>query len=301
MTANAPTGLIAAAVTPMTDAGDVNLDAIAPLVEFLIDNGVDGLYVCGSTGEGVSLTTSERQAVASEFMAASAGRIPVLVQVGHNSLREAAELARHAERIGASGISATCPSYFKVESIDGLLAAMREIAIAAPQTPFYYYHIPGLTGSRLSTLAFMESARACLPNFAGLKFTAPELHEFDRCRRFAQHNGLQVYWGVDEMLLPATAMGANAAIGSTYNIAAPLYRSMLRAVADNDWERARRLQSLAVDMIAILAEYPFHCALKAVLEIQGIAAGPARLPLGQMDASDKQLLRQQIAVLGIFD
>ncbi|RMF43406.1 MAG: N-acetylneuraminate lyase [Planctomycetota bacterium] len=296
-----PTGLLAAAVTPMAETGDVRLEAIAPLVEFLIEAGIDGLYVCGSTGEGMSLTTAERQAVAAEFVAASAGRIPVLVQVGHNSLREAAELARHAQRIGAAGISATCPSYFKVDSIDGLLACMQEIASAAPQTPFYYYHIPALTGNRLSMPEFMERAPAALPNFAGLKFTTQELHEFERCRRIAARHQQQVYWGVDEMLLGAVAMGANAAIGSTYNIAAPLYLRMLRSAADNDWSQAARCQSLAIDMIALLMEYPFHAALKATLEMQGIEAGPPRRPLDTISTAQKTQLQQRMRALGILD
>ena len=98
-------GLIAATFTPIDGSGSVNLGAVAPMVDQLIAEGVTGLYVCGSTGEGLSLTGAERREVAAAFIEAADGRVPVVVQVGHNSLAEAAQLADHARQAGADVIS----------------------------------------------------------------------------------------------------------------------------------------------------------------------------------------------------
>ena len=114
-------GLIPAVFTPMRPNGDVDLDQIPAITDQLINEGVSGLYVCGSTGEGPSLTREERMAVAEAYVRAAAGRVPVLVQVGHNSIREAQLLAEHAQTIGADAISAVPPSYFSVASLDNLL------------------------------------------------------------------------------------------------------------------------------------------------------------------------------------
>src|SRR5690554_2274667 len=109
-------GLIAATFTPMKEDGSINLEPIGPIVDQLIEDGVEGLYVCGSTGEGPSLTTEERCRVAAAYTEAAAGRIPVIVQVGHTSLEDARHLAAHARRIGADAISAVAPYYYGLTS-----------------------------------------------------------------------------------------------------------------------------------------------------------------------------------------
>ena len=116
-------GLIAATITPLRQDGEVDAGAIAPMIDRLIATGVTGLYVCGSTGEGMSLTCEERKQVVEETVKASADRVPVIVQVGHNSLADATTLAAHAEACGADVISATCPSYFKVDDTSNLVGA----------------------------------------------------------------------------------------------------------------------------------------------------------------------------------
>lgn len=132
-------GLMAATFTPMREDGTLNLSRVGPIVDHLRRQGVSALYVVGSTGEGVSLSTRERQQTVEAFIEAAAGRMPVVVHVGHNSLVEAREAAAHAERLGAAGLSAVPPSYFKPESLDVLVASMAEVAAAAPTLPFYFF------------------------------------------------------------------------------------------------------------------------------------------------------------------
>lgn len=280
-------GLIAAALTPFSEDGDVNLDRIGPLVEYLIGSGVRGFYVCGSTGEGMSLSTAERKAVTTEFVKAAAGRVRVIAQVGHNSLTEARDLAAHAASVGVDIVSATCPSYFKANDNATLTKCVLEIASAAPDLPFYYYHIPALTGSTVDIVRFLEDAR--VSNLVGLKYTDTKLFEFQSCLAVNDQE-FDIVWGCDEMLLGAIATGAKAAIGSTYNIAAPLSNRIFDAFNRGAIEDAREHQLKSASFIRELVKFPFHAALKAILRKQGLDLGSVRAPLPELDEADKQEL-----------
>ncbi len=298
-------GLIAAALTPMAPDGALKLSLVEPWVEKLLSDGVEGFYVCGSTGEGMSLSSKERMDVATAYVQQIAQRVPVFVQIGHNSLEESRSLARHAQEIGATAISATCPNYFPVDSVEVLARCMQRVAEAAPQLPFYYYHIPSLTGSNLSMPRFLELASRRIPNLAGLKFTSPELHTFAQCCHAAE-GALQIAWGTDEMLLPALAMGANSAIGSTYNIATPLYQELVTSFRSQNIEVARDCQWRSIKMIEVLKQFPFQSALKYLLslrapEVEATQEGTCRLPLKSLTLEQKQDLTDQLSAIDFFD
>ena len=288
-------GLIAATLTPIAADGSVDLEPISRVVDHLERTGVSGIYICGSTGEGISLTSEERRAVAEAYVKAAKGRLQTVVQVGHNSLSEAQALAVHAAEIGADAISATAPSYFKIGSIDMLVECMGEIAAGAPQTPFYYYHIPALTGAALDMIKFLPAADAKIGNLAGMKFTTPEADVFQACLNL-QDGRFNVLWGRDEMLLSALAVGTRGAIGSTYNIAAPVYLKIMEAFQAGDMAEAQRLQLLAVRAIHVLLGYPFLAVLKWLL-----GYGKCRLP--QNNLTDEQIVavKAELDKLAFFD
>ncbi len=294
------TGLIAATYTPLDAQGELNLARIQPMVDQILSEGVGGLYVCGSTGEGMSLTGDERRAIAQGFVEAAAGRVPVIIQVGHNSVREAAELAAHAATIGADVISATAPSYFKVSSVDLLVSCMAEIAAAAPKRPFYYYHIPALTGASLDMVDFLSLAGERIPNLAGLKYTSPTVYEYQACLEF-ENRRFDILWGCDEMLLSALAVGARGAVGSTYNIAAPLYQKIIDCFQTGDWTQASQIQSLAGAMIRVIGRWPFHPAMKGILKMLGQDCGNCRLPQPRLSEDALHELRQRLEEIGFFN
>ena len=294
------TGLVAATYTPMHGDVRLNLEAVGPLTEHLIDQGIAGLFVCGSTGEGMSLTSDERRQVAEAYVKATAGRIPVIVHVGHNSVEEARGLAAHAGQIGADAMSATSPSYYKPNSIGALVDSMSHIAAGSPELPFYYYDIPALTGVELDMIEFLRRGAESIPNLVGLKSTATRLDVFQQCQEL-DGGRFEVMWGVDEMLLGALAVGARAAVGSTYNIAAPVYRRLSHAFAQGDLEAARREQAFAVQMIHAIARFPFHPAMKAVLQMLGHDCGACRLPQSSLSDADVQSLRDDLTSIGFFE
>lgn len=292
-------GLLAATFTPLDEQGRLNLAVVPDYVDALMAAGVSGLYVCGSTGEGPSLTGDERRRVAEAFVRAASGRVPVLVQVGHNSLWEARELAQHAAAIGADAVSATCPSYFKVHDPRVLADCMAEIAAGAPDLPFYYYHIPALTGSAIDLVEWLPVASERIGNLVGIKYTDTRLHEYQGCQSW-QNQQMDVLWGCDEMLLGALSVGARAAIGSTYNFMAPVYHNLIAAYQAGDLAEARSLQLLTIRVIACLMKYTFQTAAKRLMAELGVPLGGCRLPLVPFKDANWEALNRELTELGFY-
>lgn len=293
------TGIIAATFTPMTENGDIDLDRIPGYIDHLLSRGVDGFYVCGSTGEGVSMSDEERRLVAEAFIQAVGGRKPVVVQVGHNSIREACALAAHAAAAGATAISATPPSYFKINTVAQLSDCIAEIAGAAPGIPFYYYHIPAVTGVNVDMPDFLSHAGQRIANLAGVKFTSPAIWEYQCCVEL-ENGRFDCLYGHDEMLLPSLAVGAIGAVGSTYNIAPEIYRQILSAFDADDLQECRRLQAQANGMIRLLLRAGGLPAMKWIMGPCGYDCGPVRKPLAVLSSSQKEDLLKGVQALGIL-
>jgi len=293
------TGLIAATYTPMKADGSLDLDRVGPVAEHLIADGVDGLFVCGSTGEGASMTSEEREAVAKAFCDAVAGRLPVVVHVGHCSLWEARRLAVHAQKIGAAAVSACAPWYFKPASVPTLVDCLAQITCAVPGMPFYYYNIPSMTGVLLDMVELLRQAPERIADFAGIKYTAPTVDEFQALLQ-ASGGRFDLLFGRDEMLLSGLAVGAKGAIGSTYNYAAGLYRRLIDAFRRGDLQEAATWQSRSVEMIRVILRYGGMSGTKAVMAMVGADCGPPRLPLIPLSSGEVASLRKELDALGFF-
>lgn len=294
------TGLIAATHTPFDSQGQVNLAVIEPLAEHLIRNGVQAAFVCGSTGESQSLTVEERLQVATRWREVTRGtKLRLVVHVGSNCLTDAAALAEHAEKIGADAVAALSPSYFKPGNVETLVESMATLARRAPQTPFYFYDFPGMTGVQLSMTRFLELAPQSIPNLVGLKFSNTDMTALQHCLRFSQAKW-NILWGVDEVLLAAWALGVRGAVGSSYNFCAPLHLQAIEAMERSDWQTAQQLQYRSVHWIEILSRYGYMAAAKFCLACQGVPVGPARLPLGNLNDEAKQSLRSELEAAGFL-
>jgi len=293
-------GLIAATFTPMDDQCAINVEPIQSMVDSLVDQGVNGLYVCGSTGEGPSLTTQERQIVAESFVRAADGRIPVVVQVGHNSIEDARALAKHAEEVGADAISAVPPTYFKPNNLSELVDTLEPVTAAASQTPFYYYHIPVLSGLGFDMPEFLKMARAQIPTLAGIKFSSRDLDMMQQCQR-VDDGRFNILFGVDEMLLSGLAAGCDGAVGSTYNFLAPLFQNVKKFFDSGDLPAARAAQAKAIDIIQVLISYGGNPGLKAAMSLSGHPCGPTRLPLKAVRGERLEQLKKELDALGFSE
>jgi len=292
-------GLVAAMFAPFKEDGSLNLSLVPGLVDKLIEDGLTGVFVCGTNGEGPNLTIEERMAMAEAFVKAAGKRILVIVHVGHNSIAESRRLAEHAAQIGADAISSVAAFYFKPQSVQNLVNCMAEIASAAPVMPFYYYHIPVLTGVGMDMEEFLRLSNAAIPNLAGIKYTAPTLHEYQACLNF-EGGRYDILYGTDEMLLSALAVGAKGAIGSTYSFAAPLYIKVMEHFKAGQLKEARQMQLALVQMVRCFVKYPPIPAQRAIMKMLGWDLGPCRLPLSSLSAQDAANLQSALEALGFF-
>lgn len=292
--------LIAPPPTPMRDDFSINLEPIATQVAVLVESGVAGAFVCGSTGESLSLTVEERKAVAEQWMKLAPQELAVIVHVGHNSLPAALELAAHAQSIGASAVAAMPPCYFKPRSAEAAAEWCARLAAAAPDIPFYYYHIPAMSGVHIQVSGFLRFASQRIPKLAGVKYTWEDLSDFALC--VALEGGrFEMLFGRDQMLLGGLAMGARGAVGSTYNFAAPLYLGLIEAFETGEMERARREQRRASELIRVMATHGGPEVFKATMKLIGVDLGPSRPPLPTPTAAQLEALRADLDRIGFFD
>ena len=292
-------GLMAAPFTPFDKKGKLNLEIIPTYVDTMIADGLQGIFVCGSNGEGPNMTTEERMVTAKAFKDAAGSRIKVYVHVGHSSISESQRLATHAQEIGADAISSVAAFYFKPTSVITLVDALAEIAKAAPGLPFFYYHIPHLTGMSMDMTELLALGEKKIPNLQGIKYTATTLWEYQLCLNAAAGK-FDILFGLDEMLLPALAVGAKGAIGSTYTFAAPLYLQVIKSFNEGDIEEARTKMLYLVEMVKILLKFPPIPAQKAIVKRLGIDLGPCRLPLTTLSSAEESSLYEQLDGIGFI-
>ncbi|KAM6077403.1 N-acetylneuraminate lyase isoform 1-T1 [Theristicus caerulescens] len=306
-------GLVAATVTPMTPDGQVNLSVIRQYVDYLVsEQNVKNVFVNGTTGEGLSLNTQERKQLAEEWMRQGKDKSlrfrhcplagvhcyclenlldHVIIHVGALSLPESQELARHAAAIGASGIAVIAPFFFKPTNKDELIAFLQKVASEAPAVPFYYYHIPFLTGVKIRVEGLLDGIKERIPTFQGVKFSDTDLLDLAQCINKHEREQFAFLYGVDEQLLSALAIGADGAVGSTYNYFGRQTNLMLQAFAKPDLALARKYQFLTGEFLNFVIKLGFGVAqTKAVMTfVSGIPMGPPRLPL--VDASEEFIVK----------
>lgn len=298
---NSPlSGLVAAPFTPFRSDGQVDRDVVGRQAKLLVHNDVRGAFICGTTGEGYSLSLAERRAVAEAWRAASPPELKLVVHVGHLCLADSCELARHAQSIGADAVATIAPSFFKPTDASDLVAWCERVAAAAPHLPFYYYHMPAMTGVHLTATEFLRAVGDRIPNLVGVKFTHENLMDYGEAARVANGRYAMLF-GRDEILLAGLALGAAGAVGSTYNTAAPLFLQLMRAFDAGDMKSARSAQAQARAIVAAIHRHGGLPAGKLLMKFVGVDCGPVRLPLRQPTAEQEVSLRRELEAVGFFD
>jgi len=293
-------GLIAATFTPMHPDHRLNVDIIEPYARFLERQGVRGVFACGTTGEYPSLTLDERMRVATAWRAALRPAMRLVVHVAHNCLADAQQLATHAQSIGADAIAAAPPSAFKPRDLNEILMWSAEVAAAAPALPFYYYHIPSMTGVQAAMAELVPAARERIPTFAGLKFSHNDLADFAGALQ-AAHGALDFFSGSDEILLAFLSLGGRGAVGSTYNFMAPVLLAVMNAFDQGDFVAAKEAQYFARNVCAVVDRYRPLPAQKLIMRWLGLDCGPARLPLFNLTPAEETQFRADLDAIGFFE
>ncbi len=299
MTPHTPfVGLVPAALTPFTPSGELNLAAVEKQAELFVRDKVAGVFVGGTTGEFCSLTLAERDALTVRWAAALKGTpVRLVVHVGANCLADSRAIAARADSLGAAAVALVCPSYLKPRSADVVIECCRDVASAAPKTPFYYYDIPVLTGVTFPVADWIEAVAERIPTFVGVKFTNPDLMTFQRLLR-AGSGRFDVLFGMDEQLLAAVVLGGRGAVGSGYNFSAPLFHQLLAAANRGDFATARDLQFQAVRLVVMMFRVGYFAAAKELMRMRGVDLGPVRLPLANFTPEQLTAFRNEFERLG---
>jgi N-acetylneuraminate lyase len=276
-------GIYPAVVTPFTADRQFAEHAFKRLLDRVYSAGCDGVYVCGQTGEGLLQSPETRRQVAEAAVRFSAPGKSVIIHVGSSSVTDAVELATHAERIGAAGISSLPP-------LGGLTFAevreyYRELA-AATKLPFYVYYFPEIAPSIATLDQILDLCS--IPNIVGLKFTDFDMFKLNRIKAA----GKTVFNGRDEALVAGLLMGADGGIGSIYNLAPELFVDLYRMARQGHWEEARRVQARINDLISILLRFPLIPAIKTVLTWSGIDCGECLSPRRPLTQDQQSELRR---------
>ena len=295
-------GLIDAPFTPFHANGDVNLEPIAAYAAMLVKNGLKGVFINGSSGEGYMLTTEERMLLAERWVASAPEGFKVIVHVGSCCLRESQKLAEHAEKIGAWGIGAMAPPFPKIGRIEELTKYCETIAASAPSLPFYYYHIPAFNGAFLPMTDLLKAVDGRIPNFAGIKYTFESLYEYNQCRLY-KNGKYDMLHGQDETILPCLAMGgAQGGIGGTTNYNGRCLVGIQKAWEEGDLEKARELQNYAQDVIDIICHFRGNIVGgKRIMKLIGLDLGKNRTPFQNVTEEEEQQLKKELEAINFFE
>jgi N-acetylneuraminate lyase len=294
-------GLISAPFTPMNGDGSINYTLIPEYADFYRRNGIDGAFVCGTTGEGVSLTLKERTKIVEKWMESASGGLKIIVHVACTCMEDIKYLVSHARETGVFGIAALSPFFFKPGGVEELGDYCSEIAGAAPELPFYFYHMPSFTGVYLSMTSLLEIASARIPNFAGIKYTHGDLNELSQCI-IAGKGKFDILYGQDETFLCGLVMGATGGVGGTYNHIVKLYREMKPAFLKGDIIKARELQLKSQGFIKILNKYQGNVrGGKRIMKLMGLDCGPNRNQGNLFAGGVEQQLKKDLEEIGFFD
>lgn len=279
-----------ALVTPMTADGAVDLEAFGRHVEWVIEQGVDVLVPCGTTGESATLTPDEQASVIRRAVEVAGGRVPVLAGAGGNDTRVVAALARAAAEAGADGVLTVTP-YYNKPTADGLVAHYRAVAEAAG-VPVILYNVPGRTALNVPAPLTLRIARE-VPAVVGVKEASGDLAQITSLLA-TRPAGFVVLSGDDELTLPMLALGADGVISVAANEVPGPMASLTRSGLDGRFDRARSLHERLLPLMRANFVETNPIPVKTALEIMGHGPAHFRLPLVPMTAAGRERLEQAL-------
>jgi N-acetylneuraminate lyase len=285
-------GILPAVVTPL-DAGERFASAsFESLLERVYAAGVDGIYVCGQTGEGLQQPVEQRKRVAEVAVRCSPAGKQVIVHVGAHRTADAVDLARHAAAAGACAVSSLPPagSYSFVEIVN----YYRTLA-AASDLPLLVYFFPDVCPSISRVDQILELC--AIPNVVGLKFTDFDLYRLSLIKQ----SGAVIFNGRDEVLAAGLLMGADGGIGTFYNLIPELFLKVYACARAGRWEECRPVQKRINELIEIGLRFPTLAAVKTMLTWSGIACGPCVAPRRNLTPAEEEGLRKALAASSFAD
>lgn len=290
-------GVIAATVTPMNEEGQVDFKAVKSLTHFLIDKKVHGLFPCGSTGEGILMSTEERKKVAEVTVEEAAGKVPVVIHTGSINISEAVELTKHAQKIGADGAALIPPYYYSVDE-KAILDYYRTIAKQVSNFPLYIYNIP-VNVKNVITPKEVVQLNVDSPNIVGIKDSSMDFMNFINFKQ-ALDKDFCILMGNDAQIYSSILMGGSGAIAATSCVFPEIVVEIYEAILAKDLERALKAQNVVTKLRAIFRNYPPVASYKKALEYRGIRGGVPRRPLRPLTEEESQKMISEFKALNLL-
>ncbi|MDU0204724.1 dihydrodipicolinate synthase family protein [Paenibacillus sp. MAH-36] len=267
-------GITVAMYSCYDEKGEVSKEAAKKLARHYANIGVNGLYVGGSSGEGMLQNVEERKQTLEAVMEEVGQEMTIIAHVGAPSTRDSVELSKHAEQVGAHAISAVPSIYYRLspQSVEHHWQQM----IDSTSLPFIIYHIPQTTGFQLSKALLTKMAAQ--DKVIGVKISAESTFELQQFKA-AGGDDFLVFNGPDEQYLAGRSIGADGGIGGTYGVMPELFMKIEQCYVEGKTEEARKWQFIVNDLIAELLSFPsLYGACKQILKLRGLNTGEARLP-----------------------
>lgn len=280
-------GIIPAFYACYDDEGNVCPERTKAFAKWLLNKGVQGLYVCGSSGECIYQSKEERKLILEAVMEAVGGKMTIIAHVACNNTKDSMELAAHAESLGVDAIASIPPIYFRLPE-EAIAQYWNDISSAAPNTDFVIYNIPQLAGVSLTMPLLREMLKN--PRVVGVKNSSMPTQDIQMFKAEGGDN-IIVFNGPDEQFVAGRAIGAQGGIGGTYGVMPELFLEADKLIKEGNLDKAREIQYAINSIIYAMCDCKcnMYAAAKEVLRLQGIDIGDARKPLVGLKEESKPL------------
>ena len=280
-------GIIPAFYACYNEQGEISTQRTQIFAEHLLNKGVQGLYVNGSSGECIYQSKEERKLILEHVMEVVKGKMTVIAHVGCNNTADSCELAAHAQDVGVDAIASIPPIYFHLPE-RSIAKYWNDISDSAPDTDFFIYNIPQLAGVSLTMELFQEMLKN--PRVRGVKNSSMPVQDIQMFKD-AGGKDCVVFNGPDEQLAGGLAMGADGGIGGTYGVMPELYLAIKDMVGCGNIKKATEIQNEADRIIYAMCKCKgnLYAVMKAILKInENLELGSVRLPLAAVTSDDRK-------------
>ena len=275
-------GCATALVTPFTNDG-INFEELRKLIEFQILEGIDGLVICGTTGESSTMSLAEKKSVIDFSVKVANGRVPIIAGTGGNNTADAVAMSKYAESVGADGLLLVTPYYNKTTQ-KGLIAHFSKIAESV-NIPIILYNVPSRTGLNIEPETFLELSK--IPNVVAIKEASGNISQVAKIANLC-NDELTIYSGNDDQILPILSLGGLGVISVLSNVYPKFVHEMVMDYLTGNWQKATASQIYSLPLINALFSEVNPIPIKYALNKIGFNCGIPRLPLIELSDKNKE-------------
>ena len=282
-------GCATALVTPFTNDG-INFEELRKLIEFQILEGIDGLVICGTTGESSTMSLAEKKSVIDFSVKVANGRVPIITGTGGNNTADAVAMSKYAESVGADGLLLVTPYYNKTTQ-KGLIAHFSKIAESV-NIPIILYNVPSRTGLNIEPEICLELSK--IPNIVAIKEASGNISQVAKIANLC-NDELTIYSGNDDQIMPVLSLGGLGVISVLSNIYPKFVHEMVMDYLTGNWQKATASQIYSLPLINALFSEVNPIPIKYALNKIGFDCGVPRLPLVELSSAGKEKIDNLIA------